>query len=80
MDRWRARGAPGQAPPEQVFRELLAETLRPTLERQPPTAIDAARHVLDEAVATIEREILLVEPPPGRRGPRSRSRRPRRPQ
>jgi hypothetical protein len=80
MARWQGQSAPDAPPPEQVFRELLAETLRPVLERHPPAAIEAARGVLFESVEMIESEILLVAPPgpPSERRNRSRSGRRRR--
>jgi hypothetical protein len=79
MARWEGQSAPDAPPPEQVFRELLGETLRPVLERRPSVEIEAARRLVVEAVATIEEEILLVEPSPGRRGRGPRLRAPRRP-
>jgi hypothetical protein len=74
MARWQGHSAPDAPPPEQVFRELLTETLRPVWERHPPAAIEAARGILFESVEMIEAEILLVEPPGS---PRERSRRSR---
>jgi hypothetical protein len=79
MARWEGHSAPDASPPEQVFRELLAETLRPVLERRAPAEIEAARRLLVEAVATIEDEILLIEPSPHSRVQKRRSRAPRRP-
>jgi hypothetical protein len=75
MGRWQGQSAPDAPPPEQVFRELLTETLRPVLERHPPAAIEAARGVLFESVEMIESEILLVAPsgPLRERSNRSRS-------
>jgi hypothetical protein len=72
--------APDAPPPEQVFRDLLTETLRPALERQPSADVEAAKRVMRVALATIEAEIFLVEPPPrssraGRRSPSPRRRR-----
>jgi hypothetical protein len=80
MGRWQGQSARDAPPPEQVFRELLTETLRPVLERHPPAAIEAARGVLFESVEMIESEILLVAPPgpPSERRNRSRSDRRRR--
>jgi hypothetical protein len=80
MGRWQGQSAPDAPPPEQVFRELLTETLRPVLERHPPAAIEAARGVLFESVEMIESEILLVAPsgPLRERSNRSRSGRRRR--
>jgi hypothetical protein len=74
MARWQGQSAPDAAPPEQVFRELITETLCPVLERHPPAAIQAATRVLVEAVTTIEAEVLLVEPAPSHRGPERRTR------
>ncbi|HEV2874698.1 MAG TPA: hypothetical protein VGW14_06070 [Thermoleophilaceae bacterium] len=79
MARCQGFSAPDAPPPERVFRDLLTETLRPVLERRPPADIEAATRILVEAVATIEAEILLVEPTRPRREPRRRSRTPRRP-
>jgi hypothetical protein len=81
MARGHGSSAPDAPPPEQVFRDLLGGVLRPMLERQPPDAVEAARRILVEAGAAIEAEVLLVEPPPRRRGreSRQRSRSPRRP-
>jgi hypothetical protein len=79
MARWQGQSAPAAPPPEQVFRELLTETLRPVLKRRPPADIEAARRVLVDAVEKIEAEILLVEPPRQPRGPRYGPRAPRRP-
>jgi hypothetical protein len=71
MARWQGHSAPDAAPPESVFRELVGGTLRPVLERHPSAAVDPATAVLADAVATIEAEIVLVEPP---RGPRPHGR------
>jgi hypothetical protein len=79
MARWQGQSAPDAPPPEQVFRELLTETLRPVLKHRPPADIEAATRVLVDAVERIEAEILLVDPPSQRRGPRYRPRAPRRP-
>ena len=79
MARWQGHSARDAPPPEQVFRDLLTETLRPVLDGHPPAAIRAAQRILAEAVETIEAEILLVEPPGGPREQRLRSRAPRRP-
>lgn len=79
MARWQGQSAPDAPPPEQVFRELLAETLRPVLGRHPPAAVEAAQRIVVEAVETIEAEILLVEPSGRSREQRLRSRPPRRP-
>jgi hypothetical protein len=79
MARWEGRSSPDAPPPEQVFRELLTETLAPVLESQPPEAVDAARRVLVECVERIESEILLVEPSGPPREQRRRSRLARRP-
>ena len=79
MARWQGQSAPDAPPPEQVFRELLTETLRPVLGRHPPAAVEAARRVVVEAVETIEAEILLVEPSRPSREQRLHSRTPRRP-
>jgi hypothetical protein len=73
MERWQGQSAPDAPPPERVFRDLLAETPRPVLERHSAEATEAARRILVEAVATIEAEILLVEPPRPRREARHRS-------
>jgi hypothetical protein len=78
MARWQEQSAPAAPPPERVLRDLLAETLRPVLERHPPEATEAARRIMVEAVATIEAEILLVEPSRPRREPRHLSRSSRR--
>jgi hypothetical protein len=74
MASWQAQGrsAPDAPPPEQVFRDLLTETLRPALERQPAADIEAATRVMGVALTTIESEIFLVAPPPPGR-PRRRS-------
>lgn len=79
MARWQGQSAPDAPPPEQVFRELLTETLRPVLGRHPPAAVEAAQRIVVEAVETIEAEILLVEPSGRSREQRLRSRPPRRP-
>ena len=79
MARWQGQSTPDAAPPEQVFRELLTETLRPVLERQSRADIEAARRIVVEAVETIEGEILLVEPSGRSREQRICSRLPRRP-
>jgi hypothetical protein len=79
MARWERHSAPNAPPPEQVFRDLLAETLRPVFERRPPGEIEAARRLVVVAVAAIEAEILLVAPPPGRRGQNRGLGAPRRP-
>ena len=79
MARWQGQSAPDAPPPEQVFRDLLTETLRPVLDGHPPAAIEAAQRILAKAVETIEAEILLVEPSGGPREQRRRSRTPRRP-
>jgi hypothetical protein len=79
MARWQGQTAPDAPPPEQAFRELLTETLRPVLGRHPPAAAEAAQRILVEAVETIEAEILLVEPPGRSREQRLRSRTPRGP-
>jgi hypothetical protein len=79
MARWQGHSAPDAPPPEQVFRDLLGETLRPVLERHPPAAVEAVRRILVEAVETIEAEILLVEPSPHPREQTRRSRMARRP-
>jgi hypothetical protein len=75
MARSQAQGlsAPDAPPPEQVFRDLLTETLRPALERQPAADIEAAKRVVDVALTTIESEIFLVAPSPPSRRPRRRS-------
>ncbi len=75
MARWQGHSAPDAPPPEQVFRDLLAETLRPVLGRHPPATVEATQRIVVEAVETIEAEILLVEPsrPHRRPGHRSRS-------
>ena len=78
MARWQGHSAPDAPPPQEVFRTLLAATLRPLLERHPPETIEAARAILVEAVDLIEAEILLVEPPHGPRGRRVGLRTPRR--
>jgi hypothetical protein len=70
MARWQGHSAPDAPPPEDVFRTLLSETLGPLLERHAPDTVEAARQILIEAVDLIEAEILLVEPPHGRRDPR----------
>lgn len=62
MARWQGQTAPDAAPPDQVFRDLLTETLGPVLEGRPPADIEAARRLLVDAVTRIEEEILLVEP------------------
>jgi hypothetical protein len=77
MARWQGQSAADAPPPEQVFRELLTETLRPVLERHAPAAIEAARGILFESVEMIESEILLVEPPGRPQERRRRARRPR---
>jgi hypothetical protein len=64
MARWQGQTAPDAAPPEQVFRELLTETLGPVLDDRSPADIDAARRLMVDAVTRIEEEILLVEPSP----------------
>jgi hypothetical protein len=79
MARWAGRSAPDARPPEQAFRELLAETLRPVLERHPPADIEVAQRILTAAVDRIEAEILLVEPSAGPRAGRGRARSRRRP-
>jgi hypothetical protein len=79
MARWQGHSAPDAPPPEQVFRDLLTQTLRPVLDGHPPAAIRAARRILVESVETIEAEILLVEPSGRPREQRLRSRTPRRP-
>jgi hypothetical protein len=79
MARWEGQSAPDAPPPDQVFRDLLGGILRPVMERYPQSAVETAGEVLAEAVTTIEAEILLVEPPGADRGPRHRSRPPRRP-
>lgn len=79
MARWEGHSAPDAPPPEQVFRDLLTETLRPVLDRNPPAAGRAVQRILVEAVKTIEAEILLVEPPGSPREQRPRSRTQRRP-
>jgi hypothetical protein len=79
MARWQGQTAPNAPPPEQAFRELLTETLRPVLDRHPPAASRAAQQILVEAVETIEAEILLVEPSGGPREQRLLSRTQRRP-
>jgi hypothetical protein len=66
------RSAPDAPPPEQVFRDLLSETLLPALERQPAADIEAAKRVMGVALTTIETEIFLVPPPPPAK-PRRRS-------
>jgi hypothetical protein len=78
MARWQGQSAP-DAPPEQVFRDLLTETLRPVLGRHPPAAVEAAQRIVVEEVEAIEAEILLVEPSGPSRRQRLRSRTPRRP-
>jgi hypothetical protein len=66
------RSAPDAPPPERVFRDLLTETLRPALARQPAADIEAAKRVMGVALTTIESEIFLVAPPPPGK-PRRRS-------
>ena len=79
MARWRGHSAPDAPPPEDVFRTLLTATLRPLHEGRPAEAIEGAREILVEAVDLIEGEILLVEPPHGRREQRFGLRPPRQP-
>jgi hypothetical protein len=79
MARWQGHTARDAPPPEQAFREMLAETLRPALDRHPPEALETARRVVAEAVECIEAEILLVEPPGRARERELRPRTPRRP-
>jgi hypothetical protein len=79
MARWQGRSSPDAPPPEEVFRELVTETLGPMLKSQPPEAIDSAQRVLVKSVETLESEILLVEPSGRPREQRRRSRPARRP-
>jgi hypothetical protein len=73
MARWQGPSDPDAPPPESVFRELVGGVLRPAMEGLPPAALGAATEVLSAAVAAIEAEILLVEPPRGAPGRRRRS-------